>query len=190
MLLEVPETKPAESGGGTRQDGGRQRAPTSIAKLESGRRRNAKAGPEGAGKTAAKQEVAEGLERTAAEGAEEIRGGEDLLFEKIGTHLDAPEHAKPREEFHARGGIALPDKVREGGSHAAMHAELVESREVQPAVTRRAAREGAAIGRRGELDPLDHSTELAELACGSGGEAKSERKIEASTEHTSNGGIG
>jgi hypothetical protein len=46
------------------------------------------------------------------------------------------------------------------------------------------------IGRGGELNPLDHSAELAELACGSGGEARSERKIEALTEHASNGGIG
>jgi hypothetical protein len=127
MLPEVPETKLAESGGGTRRDGGMQRATASVTKLESGRRRNTKTGPEGAGEAAAEQEVADGLKRTAAEGAEAIREGEDLLFEKIGTHLDAPEHANPRKEFHARGGVALPDKVREGGSHAAMHTELVES---------------------------------------------------------------
>jgi hypothetical protein len=139
MLPEVPETKPAESGSRTRRDGGRQRATASVAKLESGRWRNTKTGPEGAGKAVAKQEVADGLKRTAAEGAEAIRGGEDLLFEKICMHLDAPKHANPHEEFHTRGGVALPDKVREGGSHAAMHVELVESREVQPAVTRRAA---------------------------------------------------
>jgi hypothetical protein len=190
MLPKMPETKPAEGGGGTRRNGGRQWATPSIAKLESGHRRDAKTGPKGAGEAASKQEVADGLKRTAAERAEAIRGGEDLLFEEIGTNLNAPEHAKPSEEFHALGGVALPDKFRKGGRHTAMQAEFVESREMQPAVTRRAAREGAVIGRGGELNPLDRSAELTELASGSGGEAGSERKIKALTEHTSNGGIG
>jgi hypothetical protein len=80
MLPKVPETKPAEGGGGTRRNEGRQRATVSIAKLESGHRRDAKTGPKGAGKAASKQEVADGLKRTAAERAEAIRGGEDLFF--------------------------------------------------------------------------------------------------------------
>jgi hypothetical protein len=133
--------------------------------------------------------VANGLERTAAEGADAFSRGKDLLFEKVGTHLDAPEHAKPRKEFHARGGVAPPDKVRERSSNAAMHAKFVKSREMQPAVVHSAAREGAMIRGRGELDPLDKSTKLVELACGSGGEARIEHQIEPLTEHAGHGGI-
>jgi hypothetical protein len=53
---------------------------------------------------------------------------------------------------------------------------------MQPAVTRRATREGTAIGRGGELNPLDRSAELTELASGSDGEAGSERKIKTLTD--------
>jgi hypothetical protein len=87
VLPQMPETKPAEGGGGTRRNGGRQRATGGVAKLESGHRRDAKTEPKRAGKAASKQEVADCLKRTAAERAEAVRGGKDLLFEKIGTDL-------------------------------------------------------------------------------------------------------
>jgi hypothetical protein len=70
-----------------------------------------------------------------------------------------------------------------------MHAELVESREVQPTIMRSAASEGATIRGGGELDLLDKGTKLAELARGGGGETRSEGQIETLAEHAGNRGI-
>jgi hypothetical protein len=52
-----------------------------------------------------------------------------------------------------------------------MHAEFVNSREMQPAIARSTTSDGAAIRGRGELDSLDEGSKLAEL-----GEAVVERR--------------
>jgi hypothetical protein len=105
----------------------------------------------------AEQEVADSLKRVATDGAEAFRRDKDLFLENVGTDLNMPEHAKPRKEFHARGGIASPDKVGEGGSDAAMHAKFEKGRAVQTPITHRAASKGAAISGRGKLDLTDES---------------------------------
>jgi hypothetical protein len=112
-----------------------------------------------------------------ADGTDALGRDKDLLLEKIGTNLNTPKHAKPRKEFYTRGGVAPPDKARERSSDAAMHAELVESREVQPTITLSAVSEGAVIRGGGELDLLDKGTKLTELARGGGGEMRSEGQI-------------
>jgi hypothetical protein len=179
VFPEVPKTQPPESRGGAGRNHDGKRAQTSVSKRKSRVWRNPEAALEGECKEAAKQQVTDSLKRVAtedslkraaADGAEALSRDKDLFLEKVLTHLDAPAHAEPGDEFHTRGSVTGPDKISVRSRDTTEHAETVESRAAKPIVARSAEGKGTAIQGGGEPDPPNESEERAELLSCSGRE--------------------